>query len=191
MSPSRPRDSFGFEPKNIATLGDAQATRQGILAALARLAEITGPEDVVYIHYSGHGSQATDVNGDEVDDRMDETIVPQNGRTPNVPDITDDEIGQAIAKIRAREVVIVLDSCHSGTATRGITSVRGRGIPADDRTALYRKVATRGVVPIAGGSTLLLTGAANTEEALDGPVDGRPHGLFTYSLAQAMKRAAP
>ncbi len=184
---------FGFAPAQIVTVTDRQATRDGILKALADLASVTQPDDVVYIHYSGHGSQASDANKDDATDGMDETIVPQNGRTPNVPDITDDELAVALAKIRAHEVVIVLDSCHSGTATRGITALRHRSVPADTRDELYAATAikTRSVVPLAGGKHLLMTGAASSEEALDGPVDGRPQGLFTYSLVQAMKRSAP
>ena len=85
---------WGFQPQRIRMLTDQAATRAGILAALEKLAKETGPEDVVYVHYSGHGSQVEDFSGDETDDHLDETLVPHDGRTANVPDITDDELDE-------------------------------------------------------------------------------------------------
>ena len=41
-----------------------------------------GQDDIVVFHYSGHGSQMTDLEGDEPDG-LDETIVPyDSGRAP-------------------------------------------------------------------------------------------------------------
>lgn len=179
---------LGFLAEDIETLTDTDADRKGILAAIARLAERSGPDDVVYLHYSGHGSQIRDSNGDEEDGR-DETLIPQDGRTPGVADITDDELAEALDALRGQQVVIVLDSCHSGTATRGASALRSRWVPPDERQALYERVATRAVVPLARGKHVLLTGAAQDQEALDGPVDGRLHGLFSYSLVRSLSNA--
>jgi len=44
----------GFAASDIITLTDQDATRQGILKALAELARKTTPADVVVVHYSGH-----------------------------------------------------------------------------------------------------------------------------------------
>lgn len=196
---------FGFAPADIEVVTDANATRAGILAAFDRLAARTQPGDLVYIHYSGHGSQVTDLNGDE-DDKMDETLVPHDGRTPGVPDITDDELGDKLDALRAETVVIVLDSCHAGTATRAVGGqggpraggVRSRYVPPDSRDELYASlrrqgagVGTRAVVPLVAAGHVLFTGAANNEEALDGPVDRKPHGLFSYALGASLARAAP
>ena len=109
---------WGFQPQRITMLTDQAATRAGMLAAFDKLAKETGPEDVVYVHYSGHGSQVEDFSGDETDDHLDETLVPHDGRTGNVPDITDDELDEIFSRLKARSVLIVLDSGHSGTATR-------------------------------------------------------------------------
>jgi hypothetical protein len=178
---------FGFAPSQITTLTDEAATRAGILAALDRLVQETGPRDVVYIHYSGHGSQVQDLNGDEKDDGMDETLVPQDGRGGNVPDITDDELDERLSHLKARSAMIVLDSCHSGTATRGL-DVLTRSVPADTRIELYPKptVTTRGVVPLVTSRYVLMTGAAAHQEALDGPVEGKYHGFFSYALSKSL-----
>jgi hypothetical protein len=180
---------WGFAPGNITVVRDAQATRAGILSALQQLARQAQPNDTVYFHYSGHGSQVQDLNGDETDG-LDETLVPHDGRTDRVPDIIDDELDAIFARLNARAAVIVLDSCHSGTATRAL-DIRSRSIPADKRLDLYRsdqdgEVRTRAIVPRMQSRYLVMSGAAANEEALDGPVDGRYHGFFTYSLSRSL-----
>ncbi len=76
---------YGFSENAIRTLRDEEATRDRMLAAFNQIVKEAGPDDVVYIHYSGHGSQVQDLNGDEPDDQLDETIVPADGRTEGVP----------------------------------------------------------------------------------------------------------
>src|SRR5262249_59022134 len=120
----------------------------------------------------GHGSQVQDLNGDE-EDGLDETIVPQDGRSGDVPDIVDDELDVIFAKLRAKSAVIVLDSCHSGTATRAF-DIRARTVPQDTRIDLYRSgataVTTRSIVPVMKARYVVMSGAASNQEALDGPV---------------------
>src|SRR5690348_14148422 len=58
---------WGFPEQNIRTLIDEQATRAAILAAMRDIVRDSGPNDTVLIHYSGHGSQVQDLNGDEDD----------------------------------------------------------------------------------------------------------------------------
>ena len=178
---------FGFPPEEIEVVTDRDATREGVLAAIRRLADRSGPDDVVYLHYSGHGSQLPDNNGDEADGQ-DETLVTHDGRTGDVADITDDELAELIASIRGRSVVVTLDSCHAGTATRAANAVRARTMPPDTRMELYTRLATRAIVPMQP-QHLLLAGAADSEQALDGPVDGRSHGLFSYALARSLASA--
>jgi hypothetical protein len=182
---------WGFSEANIRLLTDEAATRVGILAALEELVAAAGPDDTVYFHFSGHGSQVQDLNGDE-DDGLDETIVPVDGRSPGVPDIVDDELDAIFSRLKTRNTVIVLDSCHSGTATRGM-DVRARGVPQDDRVDLYQSLAvqTRAAVDTPAARSVVLSAAAPNEEALDGPVDGRYHGFFTFALARSMSAAPP
>jgi hypothetical protein len=179
----------GFRDENIHVLTDQAATRAGILAALEEFVAGTGPDDVVYIHYSGHGSQVEDLNGDEKDDGLDETITPHDGRMAGIPDITDDRLGEIISRLRCRYALIVLDSCHSGTATRGLGFMT-RSIPTDTRKDLYESVGGRSIVPLITDRYLLMTGAASHQSALDGPVtqDRMYYGLFSFALATSLSR---
>ncbi len=181
---------FGFKSSEIRTLADREATREVILNAMREIVRASGPDDVVYIHFSGHGSQVADTDGDETDDDFDETILPHDARTGAVPDITDDEIGEILSRLKTRHALIVLDSCHSGTATREVSAIRTRMVAPDPRVKLYvrKQVATRSAIP-AGAEYVLMTGAAEHQAALDGPLDGKFYGLFSYALGKAMANA--
>ena len=181
---------YGFEPHNIAMLTDEFATRDAIVADLERLVDLTGAADTVYLHYSGHGSQVENLSGDEAD-HLDETLVPQDGRSGTVRDIIDDELAVIVARLRARSAVIVLDSCHSGTATRAL-DIRTRSVPQDTRIDLYRQATrTRAIVPMMSSRYVVLSATAENQEALDGPIDGRYQGFFTYALARTLSNAPP
>src|SRR5690606_38059030 len=119
----------GFAESNITTLIDNQATKQGIEDAFTALAKRIKKGDIVVIHYSGHGQQIFDDNGDEVDG-LDEAIVPYDAfvkYTNNYKGenhLRDDELGNIIANFRNKlgengQLLVILDSCHSGSATRG------------------------------------------------------------------------
>jgi hypothetical protein len=187
---------WGFQESNIQLLTNEKATREGILAALKKFVNETKPLDTVYIHYSGHGSQVADLNGDEQDDKLDETIVPYDGRTRSVPDITDDELDVIFSRLPTKNALIVFDSCHSGTATRSLSIIRTRSISQDTRIDLYRQIGsqeevrtTRGNIQILSSPYVLMTGAAAYQEALDGPIEGRFHGFFSYALAKSLSSA--
>lgn len=119
----------GFKNENITLLQDNQATSKGIDAALEKLTAKVGPKDIVVIHYSGHGQQVQDLNGDEADG-YDEALVCYDAPlyAPDNYDFsrhyTDDRLGEKLYEIRQRlgkdgHLLVFLDACHSGSGTRG------------------------------------------------------------------------
>ncbi len=117
-------DTLHYSPDEIKVLIDSQATRNGILKAIEHwLIEDTQPGDRILFYYSGHGYQMPDTNGDERD-RLDETLVSydtrpgKNGSFYNM--ISDDELRERFDRLSNRYTTIIIDSCHSGTATRGL-----------------------------------------------------------------------
>ena len=183
---------YGFPAENITTLFDEAATRSAILNALESFVASAGPRDTVLVHYSGHGSQVKDLDNDEADN-LDETICPHDARTSNVPDITDDELGRILGRLNVASAVVILDSCHSGTALRSAPSdIKSRSIPPDTRVELYGNdnVTTRGVVPAPGTEPyVLFSAAAANQQELDGPFgpDGKRLGLLTAALSRALE----
>jgi hypothetical protein len=130
------QENFGFPPENISLLRDEEATREAILSELRSLVEATNRDDVVVIHYAGHGSQVTDREGDEPDG-MDETILPHDtGRAPDENrDITDDEIHEFLLQLGEKTpfITLIFDCCHSGTITRDAFGTKVRSVEADTR----------------------------------------------------------
>lgn len=108
---------YNYKPENITKLCDDTTnplfmpTRRNILSNLTRLISESASCSEIWFHYSGHGSQIRDKNGDE-SDRLDEVIVPVDFRSSGF--IIDDEIYQIIKLSKCR-TVLVFDSCHSAT----------------------------------------------------------------------------
>ncbi|GAB4202246.1 MAG: hypothetical protein Fur006_55590 [Coleofasciculaceae cyanobacterium] len=127
---------FGFNPKDILTLTDAKATRQGILTAFEEhLIKQAKPGDVVVYHFSGHGSRVADPDGD-TPDGLNSTFVPVDSTSATgtrsqggvVQDIMGRTLFLLMYALQTENVTAVLDSCYSGGGTRGnlqIRSVRG------------------------------------------------------------------
>ncbi|MEN8626096.1 caspase family protein [Psychrobacter proteolyticus] len=106
---------LGIDESNITHLSDSQATRKNILKELDSLANTTTSQDRVLIYYSGHGSQVEDTNGDEPDN-MDETLYVYDGH------LIDDDINEALSKIKSNNMVVLIDACHSGTGTKSLAA---------------------------------------------------------------------
>ena len=114
----------------VMSLVDAKATHTGITAALKKLAKDSKNGDVVYIHFSMHGQPFEDLNGDE-EDGWDEALIPVDAEmryTEGVYDgknhLLDDELEVYFNDIRSKlgpegQLLVILDACHSGTASRG------------------------------------------------------------------------
>jgi hypothetical protein len=108
-----------YQPDQIRTLTDAQATRQGILTAFEDwLIKGSRAGDRVLFYFSGHGYYIDDDNGDE-SDGYDETILPVEATDQNAM-IIDDEMEELLQRLTGREVTVIIDACHSGTLTRGV-----------------------------------------------------------------------
>ena len=185
---------YGFDRANVQVLIDEQATRAQILSAVRALSERTVADDIVLIHFSGHGSQAPDMNGDE-DDGFDETILPHDSRTPGIADITDDELNALLSGFEFGSVVVILDSCHSGTGTRsGPTLVTQRWVAPDTRKELYESIATRQVVTLPiSENHVFFAAAQDFESELDGPFgpDNMRLGLFTAAMVGVLASSPP
>ncbi|KAI9224511.1 caspase domain-containing protein [Blastocladiella britannica] len=120
-------ETYGFveSPQSMVVLLDDPQVHRGnaylipnkksILSAMQWLVEGAQPGDSFFIHYSGHGGQQADKDGDE-DDGSDETIYPLDHKSAGM--ITDDEMNAILVnKLPAgARLTAVFDSCHSGTA---------------------------------------------------------------------------
>lgn len=179
---------YGFPKKNVCLLLDGAATTANVQQMFRRaLIDRAQGDDVTVVYFAGHGSQRKDQNGDEPDG-LDETWVLHDSRTESTPDLLDDRVNAWLAELHRKtsHITVVLDSCNSGTATRGETGYVARFVKPDE-------------TPLPPGAQAAGDGSAATPlESLPGLVvltaasDGTSalekggHGLFTDALLSTL-----
>jgi len=187
------RERFGFQKDDFIILQDEQATHTGIQNAFTKLISRIQYKDFVYIHYSGHGSQAIDLNGDQVRSGIDQTWVSYASRANNSKhidnyDVLDDEINTWLAAIYAKtdHVIFVSDSCHSATVARGEDS-NSRSLKRDKRRHPLGKRAYTKIEKYYG---IRIGSARDKESAIETfQEDGKAYGKFTWHWARALQQA--
>ena len=191
-------DSLGY---SSSLLTDADATAGAVIEAISRAASELSSGDILFLTYSGHGGQVDDANGDE-DEGQDETWVLYDRQ------VVDDELYQLYSQFAdGVRVVILSDSCHSGTVakvrTAGAYRTRVRDVPGENAPAAdekprnlplevqaadqERQRALYETVQFLSGaksdaeiraSVLLISGCQDNQLSYDGP----GHGRFTAEL---------
>lgn len=135
----------GFKDQNIDTLINAKATREAILNGLTRLSKTAQKGDIVVIHFGCHGQQIRDQKtvelGKDEDDGYDEALLPYDAKAKYNPTgyrgekhLRDDDLFPKLLAIRQKigsggSMLVLLDACHSGTATRAESFAVTRGMP--------------------------------------------------------------
>ncbi|NKC34108.1 caspase family protein [Falsiroseomonas selenitidurans] len=148
-----------FRAVQVTLLRDAAASRAGILEALASLARTTRPEDTFVLYLGGHGVRT------EPDQRF--LFLPHDAvDTSNWPalrrqGIEDSVLVAALARIRARDGLLLLDTCHAGQLT------------VDQLSALGNET-----------GRFLLAASTSVQEALDSYNDR--NGVFAHAVLEAL-----
>jgi hypothetical protein len=211
---------FGFASTDIVMLSDRRATKQAILEGLKGLIAKSGAGDSVVFHYSGHGSQVRDMEGDELADGLDEIICPWDFDWDGKY-IKDDDFASIFAALtKGTSLEVILDSCHSGTGTREMivdrTRLRNQQTVLLDERAFWASSACirpRYLMPPADialraddifGAALklrrigdegmlnhVLWAACRSDQySADADVGGRPGGAFTYFFCKHIRDTA-
>ena len=122
----------GFSKSNIVELKNEQATYVAIKRELESIISKSQSGDYIYLHFSGHGQQITDLNGDE-EDGFDEAWIPYDaqfaytkGKYEGQNHLVDDQLNLYLHRLRERvgaegKIVVVADACHSGSGSRAET----------------------------------------------------------------------
>ena len=109
---------FGFKIDDIRVITDDRATKKAIMERLTWLVKGAKAGDRLLFHFSGHGSQVRDRDGDELKDKMDEILCPHDMDWDGTY-IVDDELRKVFSGLpKGCALEVLLDSCHSGTGTR-------------------------------------------------------------------------
>ena len=197
----------GFKTKVLLT---KEATSTAVTAFLRNAAKTLKKGDELIISYSGHGGQVPDDNGDEKgavnsDDKTDETWCLYDRQ------LVDDELWNLWSQFAAGvRIVMLSDSCHSGTVAKDAMAVLNGGpkipirntgtvdysafavkaIPSDQLRSAYnakkrtydriQKELKTTSAVKVGASVVLISGCQDNQVSLD----GQRNGLFTEKLLQ-------
>ena len=137
-------DDYGF--KNVKLVLDRQATRAGILRALAEFRDLPlGPGDNLLVYYAGHGHQRADT--------QDGFWIPADATADEFTWISVADIRRILKNVKARHTLLVSDSCFSGTLSRALVA-----LPTNDRFLRevflkdsYQVISSGGLEPVADG----------------------------------------
>ncbi|HAK96800.1 MAG TPA: peptidase C14 [Planctomycetes bacterium] len=182
----------GFQ---VGTLMDRRAKKKEISAAIARLLAEAASGDLVVVQYSGHGSFIPDEDGDEADG-VDEVLCPWDIDKGNL--LSDDEL-DALFERRAAgvRVVMIADSCHSGTVSRlgperppvpgGARAPKARFMPPVAFMTAFAPLRPRAARRRpAGPNALLLAGCQDGEFSYDAWFGNRANGAFTRAALDTL-----
>jgi formylglycine-generating enzyme len=142
------------------------ATRKDILNSINEYRNMLTKNDNLLIYYAGHGTY------DNVADKA--YWLPVDALKDNPVDwIIADDITSSIKRIDAKHIIIVSDSCYSGTLTRSSTiELNARG----DRDEFLRKMTDR-------PSRTLMSSGGNEPVADSG---GSGNSVFAYAFLKAL-----
>lgn len=196
---------------SVVTLLDAQATKAGMVAAFEEVIGGAVKGDLVVISFSGHGTYFPDLDRDELDG-LDEGFCPHDIRSAGP--LGDDEIAELLmSRAAGVRLLLVADSCHSGTVSRAAApdpeadeAPRPRFLPMGNwlppaqlpRGPAAGRPLPAGVVP--GRSAfaralrrrqgdLLMAGCQEGANhfSYDASFRGRPSGAFSYYALKALQ----
>ena len=202
---------FGFEAANRRMLTNEAATTAAILERLEWLVSNNEPGDVLYFHYSGHGSQMVNqtYEADYEPDGKDEIICPHDLNWRDKV-IRDDDLKRIFDKVpNGVAFTVVLDCCNSGSGLDqenqyqpfGLGEARvleraddERWLPMPDDIANRarglgleskpRSVQSRDV----NNTGMLITGCQAQQTSADAWIGDRFYGAATYYLADSLSK---
>jgi|GEM_PF-3675176 len=150
----------GYAPERLVLLTDAATTPENrptytsIKRRIKQVCEFSTPKDSLVIYFAGHG---TSIDGEGY-------LIPQDGDEKDRENsISLTKLQQQMQNSKAGRKLLVLDACHSGSATRGVS-----GIAPSLKTAGVHVM------------------ASCAENELSHPDPDSNHGIFTRYLLEGV-----
>lgn len=175
---------FGFAPQDIVTLTDREATRSNIADAIStHLVAQTLPNDLVIVHFSGHGSRLGNYN----------TLVPVDSGLPqsldNLRDITEQEWQGWLQEIATDRILNIVDAgfYYPNVSALGNFRLRSRVGLKNWQPTSESSDNQPETTPI----STTLRAASGDMLCADAQWSGFSSGAFTYSLVQQLWQITP
>jgi hypothetical protein len=166
-------ETKGFNNFDMITdLTDVKPTRIIILNKINNFINSSVDGDLLFIHFSGHGSYTYDLNNDENDQR-DEAII-----SCDLKYIIDDEIKTIINKFSKKNVSIIgiFDSCHSGT----MLDLKYNYNYLENKYIENKKDIE------CSGNILMISGCMDNQTSSEAIINDKPQGALTATFIENM-----
>jgi hypothetical protein len=177
---------------DVVTLIEEQATRTNILSGMTALIHKAISGDILFFHYSGHGSLLLDYNREEITG-FDSTIIPYDFAMSG--QIRDDDIYQYLVNPlpRGAKLFGILDSCFSGSAFDlryqiidqsepiNFTTPWRYTIGALDTALLFKEYKQYAKT---NAEVYMLSGSMDRQTSSEGVANGIYVGALTYSFLE-------
>jgi hypothetical protein len=164
--------TLGYPNENVVTLLNEQAAKSDVEKYIERwLPNRVDKDSSILVYYSGHGAPNPST--------QEGYLVPYDG-DPTFLEITGyslKRLYEQLGKLPAREVLVVLDSCFSGSGGRSVIAKGARPLVVSIENPL-----------LAGDKIVVLT--ASSASQISSTYDQKNHGLFTYFFLKGIQSAA-
>jgi uncharacterized caspase-like protein len=168
-----------FPAANVHLLTDQKATTVAIKSELNWLARNAGPEDLVVVYLSSHGSpREMDTAGISYVITHDTDLASQDSLyATSLPMI---DVADAVrTRVRAQRAVVFLDTCYSGAAVPGardlIYEKEGLGVSRDMVNRIRQ-----------GTGRVIITSSSAREKSWED--DQLANGIFTHFLMAGLRQ---
>ncbi|KAI0319440.1 caspase domain-containing protein [Amylostereum chailletii] len=180
-------EQFHFDKRYVLVFTDdthdpkMMPTRRNILKAIRWLTDGAKMHDSLFFHYSGHGGQVRDRDGDEVDG-MDEMIFPVDYKE-NGPLIDDTLFEELIRPLPAGcRLSAVFDSCHSGSILDLLYLYHSNGrIMGSDVTPKFVNLRKT------PAEVICWSGSQDSGTSADTSINGLQVGAMSYAFIKALR----
>ena len=176
--------NYGFLETDILLLTDdtsskIKPTKTNMLTEIKNLLVNAKSNDLLFLCFSGHGSQTTDLNGDEKD-RLDEMII-----TSDLQSITDDVLNSLIrtsipTSSTNVSLFVLFDSCHSGT----MLDLKYQYLDTlnnNNNLTLNEKNADTSC------NVVMISGCLDKQTSADAYINKQSQGAMTWSFLESLK----
>lgn len=163
----------GFNQFEMMTdLTDIKPTRANLFNRIINFINNSTDGDLLFIHFSGHGSYTYDMNNDEIDGN-DELII-----TSDLSYIMDDELKAVIRQFCKKNVSVVglFDSCHSGT----MMDLKYNYDCINNNYFENTKDSD------CNGNVLMISGCMDNQTSSEAIINGTPQGALTSTFIDIM-----
>lgn len=167
----------GYYQANTQLLLDKKATAEGIRDGLRWLAESAGPNDTVFLYFTGHGGRVE--NGLE----QGNYLIPYDGDSKNLglTAISGEELTDLLRNIKSQRFLSLFDCCYSG----GTGDVKGLASGLEFKSGFkddYYNLLTQGA-----GRVIM---ASSRDDEVSLILSGMENSLFTHYLLEALQGKA-